>query len=56
MKKLTKTVPPKRGPNPQGFKDGADIDIFGFGNDDFQALMADASYTKKVKTMTLQVV
>ena len=22
MKKLTKTVPPKRGPNPQGFKNG----------------------------------
>ncbi len=45
MKKLTRTVPPKRGPNPQGLKGGADIDIFGFGNENFQYGSGKASYT-----------
>ena len=45
MTKLTKTIPPKRGPNPQGFKNGADVDIFGFGNDDFQYGSGKVSYT-----------
>jgi len=45
MKKLSKTIPPKRGPNPQGFKNGADVDIFGFGNENFQYGSGKVSYT-----------
>jgi hypothetical protein len=33
MKKLSKTIPPKRGPNPQGLKGGGDFDPEGKGYD-----------------------
>jgi len=53
MKKLTRTVPPKRGPNPQGLKGGADIDIFGFGNENFQYGSGKASYTFEGKKSSI---
>jgi len=42
---LTNTVPPKRGPQPQGYKNGADVDFFAAGNEDFQYGRGEASYT-----------
>lgn len=42
---LTDTVPPKRGPNPQGYKNGADVDFYAGGNENFQYGGGKASYT-----------
>ena len=42
---FTNTVPPKRGPQPQGYKNGADVDFFAAGNEDFQYGGGKASYT-----------
>jgi len=42
---LTDTVPPKRGPKPQGYRKGADVDFFAAGNEDFQYGGGKASYT-----------
>ena len=53
MTKLTKTIPPKRGPKPQGYKNGADVDIFGFGNENFQYGGGEASYTFEGKKSSI---
>tara|TARA_R110000823_G_scaffold237602_1_gene363044 strand:- start:2669 stop:3397 length:729 start_codon:yes stop_codon:yes gene_type:complete len=42
---LTNTVPPKRGPNPQGYKNGADVNFYAGGNENFQYGGGKASYT-----------
>tara|TARA_R100000234_G_scaffold112615_1_gene86419 strand:+ start:8332 stop:9186 length:855 start_codon:yes stop_codon:yes gene_type:complete len=58
MKKLSKTIPPKRGPNPQGlktkgFKKGADVNLFLRGDQDFAFGSGDLSYTFEKKKIDL---
>ena len=50
---LTNTVPPKRGPNPQGYRKGADVDFFAAGNEDFQYGGGKASYTFEGKKSSI---
>ena len=50
---LTNTVPPKRGPKPQGYRKGADVDFFAAGNEDFQYGEGKASYTFEGKKSSI---
>ena len=46
---LTNTVPPKRGPKPQGYRKGADVDFYMGGDQNYSYGGGDLSYTFKKK-------